>query len=110
MEITHVHMTNITALLRRTYNDRVLVIMVTTGELDPEAVIRTIKTSDLNLATRYSANYPVVFNLVLWLSVVLAVCVLVVIVAIGTMSTNHSPVIRHNSYFRNKSFYHKRND
>ncbi|XP_055851843.1 ATPase H(+)-transporting accessory protein 2 [Episyrphus balteatus] len=48
---------------------------------------------DLNLATYYNEDYPVIFNIILWFMVVLAFSVLAICYAIGSMDPGRDSII-----------------
>lgn len=52
-----------------------------------------VPSSDLNLATVYSGDYPVVFNIILILSIIMGVSVLAVSVSMATMDPGRDSII-----------------
>ncbi|ETN67085.1 hypothetical protein AND_001117 [Anopheles darlingi] len=48
---------------------------------------------DINLAKRYNSNYPVIFNIILWFSVVLAFSLIAISIVIGTMDPGRDSII-----------------
>lgn len=51
------------------------------------------KAKDLNLATYYNEDYPVIFNIILWFMVVLGFSVLAICYAIGSMDPGRDSII-----------------
>lgn len=51
-------------------------------------------SSDLNLATNYSNNFPYLFNIILWLSIIFAVAVLAISYMIGSMDPGDTIIYR----------------
>ncbi|XP_052869719.1 ATPase H(+)-transporting accessory protein 2 [Anopheles cruzii] len=47
----------------------------------------------LNLAKKYNGNYPVIFNIILWFSVVLAFSLIAISIVIGTMDPGRDSII-----------------
>ncbi|XP_053672076.1 ATPase H(+)-transporting accessory protein 2 [Anopheles nili] len=47
----------------------------------------------LNLAQKYNSNYPVMFNIILWFSVVLAFSLIAISIVIGTMDPGRDSII-----------------
>lgn len=47
----------------------------------------------MNLATKYNSNYPVIFNIILWFSVVLVFSLLAISIVIGTMDPGRDSII-----------------
>uniref|UniRef100_A0A182QPP9 Uncharacterized protein n=1 Tax=Anopheles farauti TaxID=69004 RepID=A0A182QPP9_9DIPT len=47
----------------------------------------------LNLALKYNSNYPVMFNIILWFSVVLAFSLIAISIVIGTMDPGRDSII-----------------
>uniref|UniRef100_A0A182VSB3 Uncharacterized protein n=1 Tax=Anopheles minimus TaxID=112268 RepID=A0A182VSB3_9DIPT len=47
----------------------------------------------MNLADKYNSNYPVMFNIILWFSVVLAFSLLAISIVIGTMDPGRDSII-----------------
>ncbi|XP_058463524.1 ATPase H(+)-transporting accessory protein 2 [Malaya genurostris] len=51
------------------------------------------QTDDLNIAQKYDSNYPVIFNIVLWFSVILVFSLLAISIAIATMDPGRDSII-----------------
>lgn len=51
------------------------------------------ETTDFNIAKKYDANYPVIFNIILWFSVVLVFSLLAISIAIATMDPGRDSII-----------------
>lgn len=49
--------------------------------------------TNLNLAKKYDSNYPVIFNIILWFSVVLVFALLAISIAIATMDPGRDSII-----------------
>uniref|UniRef100_A0A182PMX4 Uncharacterized protein n=1 Tax=Anopheles epiroticus TaxID=199890 RepID=A0A182PMX4_9DIPT len=47
----------------------------------------------MNLATKYNSNYPVIFNIILWFSVVLVFSLIAISIVIGTMDPGRDSII-----------------
>ncbi|KAL1374397.1 hypothetical protein pipiens_004932 [Culex pipiens pipiens] len=51
------------------------------------------ETQDFNIAKKYDSNYPVIFNIILWFSVVLVFSLLAISIAIATMDPGRDSII-----------------
>ncbi|XP_055588339.1 ATPase H(+)-transporting accessory protein 2 [Uranotaenia lowii] len=51
------------------------------------------ETTDYNYAKKYDSNYPVIFNIILWFSVVLTFSLLAISIAIATMDPGRDSII-----------------
>ncbi|XP_053688582.1 ATPase H(+)-transporting accessory protein 2 [Sabethes cyaneus] len=51
------------------------------------------QSTDYNLAQKYDSNYPVIFNIVLWFSVILVFSLLAISIAIATMDPGRDSII-----------------
>lgn len=52
-----------------------------------------LNLEDYNLATQYTSDYPAIFNIVLWLSIILLLAVLATSVAMATMDPGRDSII-----------------
>ncbi|KAF5302476.1 hypothetical protein FQR65_LT08566 [Abscondita terminalis] len=85
--------------LKKTYSNRVFFAVVTndashtrrTREVKPES--KETLENPLNRAKTYSGNYPVIFNIILWFSVVMVFTLLAISLAIGNMDPGRDSII-----------------
>ncbi|XP_068233147.1 ATPase H(+)-transporting accessory protein 2-like [Palaemon carinicauda] len=86
-------------VMRHAYNDQVLVATATVDQLQElSRPSRSILQStgdelDLNLASEYSSDYPAVFNIILWLSVILIFFIAFTSFAMATMDPGQDSII-----------------
>lgn len=88
------------ASARKFYNDNVLVVSVVTDKHSAPHTRRrravgeeVLSDTDLNLAKDYSEDYPAIFNIILFLSIVLAIAVLAVSAAMAYMDPGRDSII-----------------
>ncbi|XP_071549781.1 ATPase H(+)-transporting accessory protein 2 [Panulirus ornatus] len=97
-DILRTELAKITDFLRHIYNDQVLVVSATVDHLDKlsrktRSVSPGLLDADMNFATKYSAEYPAIFNIILWLSIVLVLTILAISVAMATMDPGRDSII-----------------
>ncbi|XP_037030067.1 ATPase H(+)-transporting accessory protein 2 [Bradysia coprophila] len=92
----------LSAAAQKAYNDGAVVAVVTVKDDDVNArqkrnvrVTRSdpIPVDTLNLALSYSEDYPVIFNIILWFSVVLTFSLLAISYTIGYMDPGRDSII-----------------
>merc|ERR1711970_221625 len=85
--------------MRNLYGDSIIVMTTMIDQQEQIAAnTRSILQSsesggDLNLAAEYSENYPAIFNIVLWGSIVLSLAILAISVAMATMDPGRDSII-----------------
>ena len=89
---------NLQTSAEKTYKGSVLVgVIATNGEFIRSKRQAEPPTPDvlnpLNLAPIYTANYPVIFNIILWFSVILAFSLIAISIAISTMDPGRDSII-----------------
>lgn len=97
-DILRGELVKVTDLVRHIYDDRVLVVTATVEQQDKLArktrsILQASEDPNLNLATQYSSDYPAIFNIILWLSIVLSISVLAISVAMATMDPGRDSII-----------------
>ncbi|XP_042204991.1 renin receptor-like [Homarus americanus] len=97
-DILRTELAKVTDYMRRLYKDRVLVVSATVDQLEKitrstRSIVQQFEDSALNIATEYSSNYPAIFNIILWLSIILFLAVLATSVAMATMDPGRDSII-----------------
>nr|XP_053651310.1 renin receptor-like [Cherax quadricarinatus] len=98
VDILRDELSKVTDLMRHIYNDRVLVVTVTVDQQEKlsrntRSILQAPSAQNLNLATNYSSDYPAIFNIILWLSIILAISILATSVAMATMDPGRDSII-----------------
>ncbi|XP_044762076.1 ATPase H(+)-transporting accessory protein 2 isoform X2 [Coccinella septempunctata] len=81
---------------RKAYNGAVLFSVITSDASHTRktrSILATGKDRQLNLASEYSEDFPVIFNIVLWLCVVLGFSLLAISLVIGNMDPGRDSII-----------------
>lgn len=81
---------------RQAYDGAVLFSVITSDVSHTRrtrSILATDNERDLNLASDYSEDYPVIFNIVLWLCVVLGFSLLAIALVIGNMDPGRDSII-----------------
>ncbi|XP_027229253.1 ATPase H(+)-transporting accessory protein 2-like [Penaeus vannamei] len=99
-KILRKQLVQVTDMMRHIYNDRVLVATATVEQLEElsrssRSILQSedVNLEDYNLATQYTSDYPAIFNIVLWLSIILLLAVLATSVAMATMDPGRDSII-----------------
>ncbi|KAK9872633.1 hypothetical protein WA026_018766 [Henosepilachna vigintioctopunctata] len=82
--------------LKKAYKGAVLVSIITNDASHTRrtrSILADDKSRDLNLASDYSENFPVIFNIILWLSVILGFSLLAISLTIGNMDPGRDSII-----------------
>lgn len=98
IDVLRVRLVKVTDMMRRRYNDQVLVV---TAIVDQEnthtrktrSILQASEMVDVNKNTEFSEDYPAIFNIILWLSIVLFIAVLATSVAMATMDPGRDSII-----------------
>lgn len=99
IDVLRDQLVRVTDMLRRVYGDQVLVVSTTVDQLrklsrPSRSILQAdITVDDLNLATEYSADYPVIFNIVLWMGIILVLFVAGGTFAMATMDPGQDSII-----------------
>merc|ERR1712168_989295 len=89
----------VTKTMRHIYNDQVVVATAMLDRKEDQSrskrsILQTEPESDdINEATEYSSDYPAVFNIIPWLSIILLLSILAVAVAMATMDPGRDSII-----------------
>jgi len=82
---------------RRTYEDSVLVVSVVTDSLRPltrrTRAADEVTTSNVNLAAEYDEDFPAIFNIILWMSIILVITTLAITMAMAYMDPGRDSII-----------------
>jgi len=84
--------------MRNLYSDSIIVMTTMIDQVEQPSSTRSILQSaesggDYNLAVEYSENYPAIFNIVLWGSIVLSLSILAISVSMATMDPGRDSII-----------------
>ncbi|KAK7079833.1 Renin receptor [Halocaridina rubra] len=98
VDIVRNQLVRVTDMLRRVYNDEVLVVSATVDRLKvlsrpSRSILAADELGDLNLASEYSDDYPAIFNIVLWLSILLLLFIIGSAFAMATMDPGQDSII-----------------
>jgi len=99
IDILRVQLVKVTDMMRSRYNDQVLVVTAIVDQLNtPSRKTRSILQApsekvDINDNTRYTEDYPAIFNIIVWLSIVLFIAVMATSVAMATMDPGRDSII-----------------
>lgn len=82
----------------KAYDGSVVVGLITSTEAPlirskRQTVTPKQETVDYNIAKKYDSNYPVIFNIMLWFSVILVLSLLAISMAIATMDPGRDSII-----------------
>ncbi|XP_064106605.1 ATPase H(+)-transporting accessory protein 2-like [Macrobrachium nipponense] len=100
IDVVRNQLVRVTDVMRHAYNDQVLVASTVVDQLQelsrPSRSIlqsRAAPPMDLNLASEYSSDYPAVFNIVLWISLILIFFIAFTSFAMATMDPGQDSII-----------------
>lgn len=100
IDVVRNQLVRVTDVMRHAYNDQVLVVTTVVDQLQelsrPSRSIlqsRAAPPLDLNLASEYSSDYPAVFNIVLWISLILIIFIAFTSFAMATMDPGQDSII-----------------
>uniref|UniRef100_A0A336M3W7 CSON002253 protein n=1 Tax=Culicoides sonorensis TaxID=179676 RepID=A0A336M3W7_CULSO len=80
----------------KAYKNKALITLITSVQSIHKRVRRAVTTDDdrkYNIAPTYDENYPVIFNIVFWFSVVMIFTLLAISLAIGNMDPGRDSII-----------------
>lgn len=88
----------VTELMRDMYSDRVVVMTATVEQPKQlsrrtRSILQATEGNENNLNKEYTSDYPAIFNIILWLSIVLAITVLAISLSMWNMDPGRDSII-----------------
>ncbi|XP_063845262.1 renin receptor-like [Scylla paramamosain] len=96
--VLRAQLSKVTELMREVYSDRVVVMSATVEEAKQlsrraRSILQVAETDDPNVNKSYSSDYPAIFNIILWLSIVLVLAILAISMSMWNMDPGRDSII-----------------